>query len=74
MQWPNTERGPSEARPRIHVDIAFRLGKECGDPRDFRLVLVGVSLHIAVGNSRASAPAASSCACVEVTAKRGVIA
>ena len=66
---------PKKPGPRIDVDIASRLGKECRDARDLRLVLVGVGLDVELaGNSRASAPAASSCAWLDVTAKRGVIA
>ena len=40
--------GPKKPGPRVDVDIAPRLRKERRDPRDLRLVLVGVRLDVSI--------------------------
>ena len=59
----------------VDVEIGRRPRELLLDEGDLGEILVEMGLHIGVADvSRASAPAASSCASLEVTAKRGVIA
>jgi hypothetical protein len=39
---------PEKPGARVDVDVASRLGKQCGDARDLGLVFVGVDLDVAI--------------------------
>ena len=69
------ELWPEQPRGLVDVEIVARVRIELPDVLDLVVFSLDVRLDVeSPGYSRTSAPAASSCAGVEVIAKRGVIA